>query len=98
MSIYNVNRLYDKKQAINLRLTIKNMLSHNDYNIIVKELKKVTGIKEIAPYNNSKILSISYWPSRLIFENIYYTIGILGYRIDAPKAKLNINNNNVKGG
>lgn len=80
MSIHHRVRQFEHKEALVMRLIVTKMVTEEDYNIIAKELKKHTGIKEIGPYTNNKLLKIIYYPNAFNIDIINYLIGKLGYR------------------
>ncbi|SES72667.1 hypothetical protein SAMN05660297_00409 [Natronincola peptidivorans] len=98
MSIHNKIRQLEKQSSVTIRLLVKDMLTTEDYNIIVDTLKRYKGIHSIAPFTNKAILTINYSPSILSSHAIDYIISGLGYNQNPQKKEVYQYQSRKKGG
>ncbi len=68
-----------QSSIISMTITIINMKTDEDYQIIKEGLKELEGVYEIYPYFGGK-LTVTFDQNRTNLENIVYKISKLGYR------------------
>lgn len=73
------NYEYSNVEVISMTITVINMKTDEDFEIISEGLKELTGVKEVIRHNNGKI-TVSFDSKQTGLEHIVYKISKLGYR------------------